>query len=93
MYLVNTRPDIFYAVSAVSQLMSQLRQMHWETMKHVLRYLRGTIGYGLIYSSSIDMRLLGYADYDWVGSTIDRKSTSGCCFSLGFSMVSWCSRK
>jgi hypothetical protein len=39
------------------------------------------------------MRLQGYADADWAGSTVDRKSTSSCCFTLGSAMVSWCSRK
>jgi hypothetical protein len=39
------------------------------------------------------MRLQGYADSDWAGSTVDRKNTFGCCFSLGSAMVSWCSRK
>jgi hypothetical protein len=42
MYLVNTRPDICYAVNVLSQFMSQLRQTHWIAAKHVLRYLRGT---------------------------------------------------
>jgi hypothetical protein len=93
MYLVNTRPDICYAVSALSQFMSQPRQTHWIVAKHVLRYLRGTVGHGLRYTSSIDMRLQGYTDSDWAGSAVDRKSTSGCCFTLGSAMVSWCSRK
>jgi hypothetical protein len=88
MYLVNTRPDIFYAASALSQFMSQLKQMHWVVVKHVLRYLRGIVGYGLRYASSVDMRLEGFADSNWVGSAVDRKSTSGCCFSLGSAMVS-----
>jgi hypothetical protein len=61
--------------------------------KHVLRYLRGTVGYGLRYASGVDMRLQGYANADWAGSAVDRKSTSGCCFNLGSVMVSWCSRK
>jgi hypothetical protein len=59
----------------------------------VLRYLRGTVSYGLRYSSGVDMRLYGYVDVYWVGSIVDRKSTSICCFTLGSSMVSWCSRK
>jgi hypothetical protein len=58
-----------------------------------LRYLRGIVGYGHRYASSVDMRLQGHADADWVGSVVDRKSTSGCCFTLGSAMVSWCSRK
>jgi hypothetical protein len=44
----------------------------------VLRYLRGTVGYGLIYASGVDMRLQGYDNADWAGSAVDRKSTSGC---------------
>jgi hypothetical protein len=62
-------------------------------MKHVLRYLRGTVGHGLRYTSSIDMIWQEYIDSDWAGSAVDRKSTFGCCFTLGSSMVSWCSRK
>jgi hypothetical protein len=60
MYLVNTRPDICYVVN----VLSQSRQTHWIAMKHVLRYLRGTVGYGLRYSSSVDLSLQGYADAD-----------------------------
>jgi hypothetical protein len=47
MYLVNTRPNIFYAVNVLSQFMSQPKHTHWIATKHVLRYLQGTIGYGL----------------------------------------------
>jgi len=62
-------------------------------VKHVLRYLRGTVGYGLRYASNVDMRLQVYTDADWAGSAVNRKSTSGCCFTLGSAMVSWCSKK
>jgi hypothetical protein len=62
MYLVNTRPYICHALSALSQFMSQRRQLHWAAAKHVLRYLRGTVGYGLRYASSVDMILEGYDD-------------------------------
>jgi hypothetical protein len=93
MYLVNTRPDICYAVSILSQFMSQSRQTHWIVAKHVLRYLRGTVGYRLRYAFDVDMILQGYADADWAGSAVDWKSTSSCCFTLGSTMVSWCSRK
>jgi hypothetical protein len=93
MYLVNTRPDLCYTVNVLSQFMSKLRQTHEIAVKHVLRYIRGTVGYGLRYASSVDLRLHGYADTDWVESIVDRRSISGCCFSLGFSMVSWYNRK
>jgi hypothetical protein len=49
MYLVNTRPDICLAVNALSQYMVEPRHVHWMATKHMLRYLRGTIGYGLRY--------------------------------------------
>jgi hypothetical protein len=75
MYQVNTRPDICYEVNVLSQFMSHLRQTHWIATKHVLRYLRGIVGYGLRYASSVDMRLQGYADADWAGSAVDQKST------------------
>jgi hypothetical protein len=61
--------------------------------KHILRYLRGTITYGLRYTPSGGLFLHGYADDDWVGSPMDRKSTSGYCFSLGSAVISWSSRK
>ena len=93
MYLVNTRPDIFFAVSTLGQFMCESRQMHLVSTKHVLRYLRGTVGYGLRYTSSSDLTLVSYSDSDWAGSVDDRKSTSGCCFNLGSAMVSWFRRK
>jgi hypothetical protein len=61
--------------------------------KKILRYLRGTIAYGLRYTSNGGLFLHGYADADWVGSLVDQKSTSGYCFCLGFVMISWSSRK
>ena len=60
--------------------------------KHILRYLRGTIDYGLKYGVNQKINLEGYVDSDWVGSAIDRKSTSGCCFSMGSSVISWFGR-
>ena len=61
--------------------------------KHVMRYLKGTLDYGLRYASDGEIRLHEFADSDWAGSVEDRKSTSGCCFSLGSDMISWFSRK
>jgi hypothetical protein len=64
MYLVNTRPDICYAANVLSQSMSQLRQTHWIAINHVLRYIRGTVGYGLRDASNVNLSLQGYADTD-----------------------------
>ena len=57
--------------------------------KHILRYLKGTIDYGLKYAVNQKINLEGCVDSDWVGSAIDRKSTSGCCFSMGSGVISW----
>jgi hypothetical protein len=76
MYMIHTRPDICYVVIATSQFMTEPRQRHWVTAKHILRYLRGTITYGLRYTSSGGLFLHGYADVGWEGSPVDQKSTS-----------------
>jgi hypothetical protein len=59
----------------------------------VMRYLKGTLDCGLSYDEDHDFTLRGYTNSDWVGSVADRKNTSGCCFSLGSTLISWKSRK
>jgi hypothetical protein len=49
--------------------------------------------YGLRYLGGDGVRLQGYSDSDWAGSAVDRKSTSGCCFNLGSTMITWFNRK
>lgn len=93
MYLVNTRPYIFFMVSTLSQFMVELRHVHWVVAKRVLRYLHGTVGYGLRYVSGSEVNLQGYPDYYQGGSVVYRKSTFGCFFSLGSTMISQFSRK
>ena len=58
-----------------------------------MRYLKGTVDFGVYYDGSHEYRLYGYMDADWVGSVSDGKSTSGGCYSLGSAMISWFSRK
>jgi hypothetical protein len=57
MYLVNTKPDSCYAVNVLSQSMGQSRQTNWIAVKHVLRYIRGKVGYGMRYASSVNLSL------------------------------------
>ena len=61
-YLTTTRPNIYFAVSMVSRFMAEPKELHWKTTKRILRYLRGTIGYGLTYISTKYLRLIGYTD-------------------------------
>ena len=60
---------------------------------HILRYLKGTVDYGLKNEVNQNTNLHGYVDSDWESSAIDRKSTLGCCFSMGSGVISWISRK
>jgi hypothetical protein len=92
MYMVNTRPDINFAVNSLSQFMVDPSRVHWIVAKHVLRYLRGTMEYGLLYEHSGGVRLAGFIDVDWAGCAEDKKSTSSC-FSIGLSIISWFSKK
>lgn len=93
MYLVNTKSYILFVVNDLSKYMVDLRHVHWIETKHVLMYLKGTIGYGIIYVSDQKMELHGYIDSNWAESVVDKKNTSGFCFSLGSGMISWYCRK
>ena len=75
-----TRPDIIAAaVGALSQYMSKPSKDHWVGVKRVLRYLKGTLKYGLKFSAQEEkLELFGYSDADWAGDVDTRRSTSGC---------------
>jgi hypothetical protein len=93
MYLMSTRLDIYFVVNTLSQFLVEPRHVHLVAAKHVMRYLKGTMDYGLSYDGDHDFTLSGCNDADWAGRVADKKSTSGCCFSLGLAMISWQSRK
>jgi hypothetical protein len=73
--------------------MVEPRYVHWISTKNVLRYIHGTVGYGLRYVSDGAIKMQGYTNFDWAGSVVEGKNTSGCCFSLGSGMISWLRRK
>jgi hypothetical protein len=89
-YLMNTRPDLAFAVGYLSRFMENPRQEHMAAMKHLLRYVAGTIDYGLAYTrSDADLALVGYSDSDMAGDIDDRKSTSGMIYFLDNNPVTW----
>lgn len=92
-YLTTSRPDISYAVGVVSQYMSSPTEAHWKAAKRVLRYVKGTTNYGILYTDEGGLQLEGFTDSDWAGDRDDRKSTTGYAFSLGSGAISWCSKK
>ena len=87
-----TRPDISYAVNAVSQHMKSYRKIHWEAVKRILRYLKGTCSYALCLGGTKPIRLTAFADGDCANSP-DRKSITGYFFSLGDGAFGWKSQK
>ncbi|KAI0496759.1 hypothetical protein KFK09_023083 [Dendrobium nobile] len=92
-YLTCTRPDILYAVGLVSRYMETPTTSHLKTAKRILRCIKGTIHFGLLYSSSNDFKLVGYSDSDWAGDMDDRKSTTGYVFFMGDTAFTWISNK
>ncbi|GBN39235.1 Retrovirus-related Pol polyprotein from transposon TNT 1-94 [Araneus ventricosus] len=89
---VCSRPDIAYSISKLSQYLTCYDKSHWLAAKRVLRYLKKTINYGLVFELD-DKVVYEYSDSDWGNSQEDRKSYSGYCFMLSNSVISWESRK
>jgi hypothetical protein len=94
-YLVHTRPDISFAVGYVSRFMEKPRQEQLAAVKHLLRYIAGTVSHGLVYSKFTkgNNRITGYSDSDFGGDVDERKSTTGVIFFLGQMVISWMSQK
>jgi hypothetical protein len=64
MYLKNTMPDICFDVNTLNQFLVEPRRVHIVVAKHVMRHLKGTLDFGLIYNGYHDFRLSGYTDSD-----------------------------
>ena len=86
--MVCSRPDIAQAVSMVSRYMSRPGKGHWEAVKWLLRYLKGTCNVCLKFGKD-SCGLTGFCDSDYAGDLDGRKSTSGLVFTLGGTAVSW----
>ncbi|XP_043710345.1 secreted RxLR effector protein 161-like [Telopea speciosissima] len=87
-----TRPEICFTIGMVSRYQSNPGPVHWQAIKRILRYLRGTVDVLLIFSG-LDLRLRGYSDADWANDRDERKSTLGYAFVLGGGAVTWSSKK
>ncbi|KAK8952543.1 hypothetical protein KSP39_PZI003450 [Platanthera zijinensis] len=83
--------DIAQAIGVVSRFMHDPDQGHWQAIKWILRYLKGTIDVGLVYErqqSSVGL-CMGYTDSDYAGDIDRRRSTTGYLFTLAGGPVSW----
>ncbi|KAE8659142.1 Detected protein of confused Function [Hibiscus syriacus] len=92
-YIVITRPDVAFAVNRVCQFMQAPLDVHFMEVKQILRYLQGTIDFGLRFTPSSRMALTGFVDANWGSDVDDRRSTSGFCIYFCGNLVSWSSRK
>jgi histone deacetylase 1/2 len=94
-YLTMTRPDLSFAVNKVCQYLAAPRCSHWAAVKRILRYVQGTLSYGVLLrrpTSSPDL-LSAFSDADWAGNPDDRRSTGGYAIFYGGNLVSWSARK
>ena len=92
-YLAHTRPDIAYAVGVVSQFMHSPQEEHMNATMRIVRYLKGTVGYGILLKGGGNLEVSGYTDADWASNPIDRKSTAGYFMFMGDNLVTWRSKK
>jgi len=93
MYLTTTRLDIMYAVSLISRFTERPKEAHWHATERILRYVKGTKRFEILYTTLECSYLIGYTNSDWVGSVDDRKSTSGYVFHMGSGAISWAYKK
>ncbi|XP_015167265.1 uncharacterized mitochondrial protein AtMg00810-like [Solanum tuberosum] len=93
MYLTATRPDLMIVVSLISRFMACPTQLHFAAAKRVLRYLKGTVNYGVFYKRGAASELVGFTDSDYASDMEDSKSTSGYVFMMSGGVVAWSSRK
>lgn len=92
-YLTITRPDIAYAVQQVCLHMHAPRDVHLTMLKRILRYIKGTIHFGIQLRTASPSTITAYSDADWAGCPDTRRSTSGFCIFFGNSLVSWSSKR
>lgn len=93
LYLAATRPDLAFAASYLSRSLSQPREENLQEAKRVLRYIQGTMDYGLNFHETSQVELVGFSDSDWAGCKEDMRSTTGMCFTMGSAMFTWQTQK
>lgn len=90
-YLTHTRPDLSFSVGLISRHMQRPTSLHQKALKQVLRYVKGTVDYGIMYHRDQEPaeRIIGFSDSDLGGDAMDYKSTSGMVFYLGKNIITW----
>ena len=91
-FLTHSPPDLSFAVGRGPHYMQTPHESHWKAAKRILQYIRGTIQFGIHYSTGGEPLLVGFTDSDWA-ATDDRKYTAGYVFNLGSGPVTWACKK
>jgi hypothetical protein len=92
-YLTLTRPELSYAVQQACLFMHDPRVPHYNHVKRILRYLKGTVDHGLHINNSSPATLTAYSDADWAGCPDTCRSTSGYYVFLGNNLILWSSKR
>jgi hypothetical protein len=93
LYLTVRRPDIQFIVYLCARFQASPRNSHRQAIQWIFRYLKYTLEFGISYSASSSLDLVGFSDADFMGCRTDRNSTSGTCHFLGSSLVCWSTHK
>ncbi|XP_057514981.1 uncharacterized mitochondrial protein AtMg00810-like [Actinidia eriantha] len=91
-YLILTRPELSFSMNMVCQFMYCPRLSHFIAVKQILRYIKGTLHQGLLFTKG-SLNLSAYSDADWAGNSLDKRSTSGYCVFLGDNLIFWSAKK
>ena len=93
---IGSRPDIAFAVGSIARYQATPEKEHWEVVKRILRYLKGTMNYGIVYTGNKnrgEFQLIGYSDSDFANDVDDYKSVGGYIFMVNGTTFSYRSKK
>jgi len=93
LYLTASRPNSLFGVCLCARFQSDPRESHLTAIKRIFRYMKGTTNLGPLYKKSLDYKLVGFCDADYVGDRIERKSTSANCQFHGENLIYWASKR
>ena len=88
-----TRPDIAFAVQNLSRHLRAPTQAHASALKHLMRYIRGTLDLGIHYPRENYAGLEAWSDSDWAGDALTRKSTTGSAIMFNTAPVNWIAKQ
>ena len=91
--LIATRPDISFAFGCASRYLEDLKEVHVGMVKRILKYIRGTKNYGILFRSKVKFSLSCFSDADYAGDVQTRFSRSGFVFMMNSACIAWASQQ